>query len=202
MWDELWVKRPWLRALLEQRGWSFVVRWSRRGLLRPRSLHGQYWLVVRHADDHTLVFFPVGRFIEFYGPQRFLAMRTLGLRSALLPCGSYAFTAGFPKRLSVIYLLRAIRQGVTVFTMRQVSWQLECGPAKRVPCAVLLPREADGSAEIRQIDNARWGRNSSDYASQLFPKWVRSKVYICGSLPDERCGNFSSRTRAIKTTLH
>ena len=107
-------------------------------------------------------FFQVGRFIEFYGPQRLLAVQRFGLRTVPLSRASFAFTAGFPKWLSVIYLLRAIRQGVAVFTMRQLPGQLECGPAKRVPCAVLIPSEADGSAEIRPIDNARWGRKSNE----------------------------------------
>jgi len=78
VWEEIWARRAWLQALLERRGWSFAERWSRRGLFRARSLHGQYWRLARYADDHTLIFFQVGRFIEFYGPQRFLAVADLG----------------------------------------------------------------------------------------------------------------------------
>ena len=43
---------------------------------RARSFHAQYWRLARRAGNDSLVFFRVGRFIEFYGPQRFLAVRT------------------------------------------------------------------------------------------------------------------------------
>ncbi len=95
-WEELWAKHRWLRALLERRAWSFVERWSARGVNRARNFRSQYWRLACHAGNDSLVFCQVGRFVEFYGPQRLLAARALGLRSVTLPRAGYALTAGFP----------------------------------------------------------------------------------------------------------
>jgi RNA-directed DNA polymerase len=70
-WERVWAAHHWLGALLEQRGWAFVERWSRRGMMRAQSFHAQYWQLVRSAGNDSLIFFQVGRFIEFYGPQLF-----------------------------------------------------------------------------------------------------------------------------------
>ena len=56
-----------------------------------------------------LVFVPVGRFVEFYGAQRLLAERVLGLRRAYLPRAGFAFTAGFPAWRWNVYARRALR---------------------------------------------------------------------------------------------
>jgi hypothetical protein len=69
-WQEFWAKHRWLKALFERRDWSFTARWSRRGLLSAGSFQAQYWALASRAGSNTLIFFHVGRFIEFYGPQR------------------------------------------------------------------------------------------------------------------------------------
>jgi hypothetical protein len=81
----------------------------------------------------------VGAFVEFYGPQRFLAGKTLGLDSVVLPQGSYAFGAGFPTFLSHIYRARALSQGLTIIDVRQVARALKRGPFPRLPCSLLIP---------------------------------------------------------------
>ena len=43
------------------------------------ALFDQYGRLIRHAGRKVLVFCQVGRFIEFYGPQRAVAMRVLRL---------------------------------------------------------------------------------------------------------------------------
>lgn len=147
-WEELWAKHRWLEALLKRREWSFAARWSRRGLVRAQSFHAQYWRLASRAGDDSLVFFQVGRFIEFYGPQRFLAVRTLGLHSAALPRAGYAFTAGFPTHLSGLYASRAIKKGLIVLEVRQVSAPIHQGYPPRVPGSVLMP---NGGTESRRM---------------------------------------------------
>jgi len=124
---------------LKRRAWSFTVRWSPRGLLRARSFHAQYSRLARHADDHTLLFFQVGRFIEFYGPQRLLASRILRLRAARIVRGSFALAAGFPTSLCEFYLLRAIRQAVTVVVVREEAAQHNRAVLTRLASTLLIP---------------------------------------------------------------
>ena len=139
-WEEMWAKRPWLRVLLERQGWSVIERWSRRGMHRARTFHSQYWRLARSAGDDSLVFFQVGRFIEFYGPQRFLAVRNLGLHLTALRRAGYAFTAGFPKRLYAAYIIRAIREGFVVIVVREKpAWRNTSPLATRLPCNLLIP---------------------------------------------------------------
>ena len=134
-WEELWVKHRWLVALLDRRAWSFAERWSRRRLSRARSYHAHYWALARHAGSDGLVFF---RFIEFYGPQRYLAVRVLGLRSAALRRANYAFTAGFP-RLYAAYLLRASSEGFVVIVVREKPAWRNLPFATRLPCDLPIP---------------------------------------------------------------
>ena len=94
---------------------------------------------MRQAGDDHLVFFPCGRFIEFYGPQRLTATSALGLRVVALPRASYAFTAGFPVWLSGEYTSRAVRQGFTVVEVRPAPALLRHGGSPRLPCAVVIP---------------------------------------------------------------
>ena len=81
----------------------------------------------------------VGRFIEFYGPQRLLASRILGLRAACIDRGRFALTAGFPTGLCEIYLLRAIRQGVVVVVVREETARQSRAVATRLPSSLLIP---------------------------------------------------------------
>ena len=138
-WEELWVKRRWLGALFERRGWCFVERWSRRRLLRARSFHSQYWRLASRAGDQSLVCYQVGRFIEFYGPQRYLAVRALGLRAVGMDRGRFAIIAGFPTCLSDFYIRRAIQRDLTVVAVGQVSSRPGAAFASRLPRAVLIP---------------------------------------------------------------
>ena len=123
----------------ERREWSFAARWSRRGLLRARSFHAQYWRMARHAGNDSLVFFRVGRFIEFYGPQRLLASRILALRAVPINRGRFALAAGFPTSLCENYLLRTIRQGVVVVVVREEAARLNRVVPTHLPSSVLIP---------------------------------------------------------------
>ena len=70
-------------------------------MMRAESFHSQYWQLVRPRQPTSLIFFQVGRFIEFYGPQRFLAVRALGLRAVAMDRGRFAIMAGFPACVSM-----------------------------------------------------------------------------------------------------
>jgi hypothetical protein len=73
----------------------------------------------RGAGENCLVFCQVGRFIEFYGGQRLVAARSLGLRTVYTPRAGYAFTVGFPARLSSVYRSRALTAGLAVLDVQQ-----------------------------------------------------------------------------------
>jgi len=103
------------------------------------TISGSMSVVARHASKDSLVFFQVGRFIEFYGPQRFLAVRTLGLRSAAITRAGYAFTAGFPTHLSGLNASRANKKGLSVLEVRQLSAPIQQDCPPRVPGSVLMP---------------------------------------------------------------
>jgi len=81
----------------------------------------------------------MGRFIEFYGPQRLLATRVLGLHAVRLSRAGYSFTAGFPQQFCHIYISRAIKQGMTVIQVRQLPDVLSKGCKPRIPIAVWMP---------------------------------------------------------------
>jgi len=51
----------------------------------------------------------------------------------------YAFRAGFPVYLSQLYKARALRHGLTVINVRQVSAPLNRGLTQRLPCSLLIP---------------------------------------------------------------
>jgi hypothetical protein len=138
-WGDLWGKHRWLGALLERLGWSFAERWPRRGLRRAKSFHVQYWQQASHAGNDSLVFFQVGRFIEFYGPQRLLAAQVFGLRATPINRGRFALIAGFPITLCKLYLLRAIRQGLSVVVVHEEVARHHRSSANRVPCSLLIP---------------------------------------------------------------
>ena len=113
-WDALWARHPWLTALGQRRGWTIAARWATRGASPARGFHARYWRLARGAGTDVLLFFRVGRFIEFYGPQRLLAARVLGLRTGRIARGGFALAAGFPARLCHRYLVRAMRRNVAV----------------------------------------------------------------------------------------
>jgi RNA-directed DNA polymerase len=138
-WEETWKRYEWLSALYECHGWIVEERWRTRRILRSRSFNSQYWKLIRNANSDCLIFCQVGDFIEFYGLQRFLAIKTLGLRSAALPRGRYEFRAGFPVYLSHIYRARALRRGFNVVDVRQVTLALNRRPMPRIPYSLTIP---------------------------------------------------------------
>lgn len=148
-WQTLWQRHAWLAALFTPHGWRLVVRWSPRRLSRLHRFQAQYWALARQAGDDTLVFFPCGRFIEFYGLQRQRAVAVLRLRPTRLPRASYAFTAGFPVALSGLYTSRAVRQGLIVVRVQHVPRLLRHGSTLRLPCAVWLPELPGGAGLAR-----------------------------------------------------
>jgi RNA-directed DNA polymerase len=138
-WEETWATRPWLGALLERRGWSFVERWAGRAMSRARSFHSQYWRLAGSGGNDSLIFFQVGRFIEFYGPQRVLAVQALGLRPVAMGRGRFGIIAGFPARLFDLYVRRAIQRDLKVVEVCQAATPLGAQFASRLPCALLIP---------------------------------------------------------------
>jgi hypothetical protein len=138
-WEGMWNLHPWLSALFERCGWACEKRWHDRRILRARTFNSQYWQLIHNANSAFLVFCQVGAFIEFYGPQRFLAIKSVGVRSAPLPRGGYAFRAGFPVYLSQFYKARALRQGLTVVDVRQVASALNHCPTRRLPYFLTIP---------------------------------------------------------------
>jgi predicted RNase H-like HicB family nuclease len=56
-----------------------VPRWPTRPGTAAGRFGAQYWTLVGRAGARVLVFCRVGRYVEFYGPQRLLAERTFGL---------------------------------------------------------------------------------------------------------------------------
>ena len=145
-WEDVWEQYPWLTTLFVRQGWALAVRWSRHRLVRLRRSQAQYWHLARHAGDDALVFFPCGRYIEFYGPQRVAAAAALGLRTIRLPRASYALTVGFPVWLSGAYLSRTVRQGLRVIEVEQRQTFLRHGCPSRLPRAGWLPASTGGSA--------------------------------------------------------
>jgi RNA-directed DNA polymerase len=138
-WTRTWQRFPWLHGLFECDGWDVLRRWPHDVGRLPQRFGDQYGRVIRRAAHDHLVFWPVGRFIEFYGPQRLLAERLLGLRRARLARGNYAFTAGFPFWLAPRFAQRALRAGVGIIIVSQEA-QPESGTRLWSPAALLVPR--------------------------------------------------------------
>ncbi len=138
-WEKMWERHHWLSAIFKRCGWVLEERWKGRHILRSRSFVSQYWRLVSRTSSDCIVFCQVGRFIEFYGPQRFVAMASLGLRSTALPRGGYAFRAGFPVYLSNFYKKRALRKGLTVLDVSEVYAPLNRCIVLRLPCSIIIP---------------------------------------------------------------
>jgi hypothetical protein len=139
-WARLWDARPWLAALFMRLEWQVRPRWQTR---TPRSFTSAYAALLRRSPAGCLVFLPVGRFVEFYGPQRLPAERVLGLRRARLARGAWAFTAGFHRRHTTRFALRALRRGHMVLLTRDHGGGRS---TYRSPAVLLVPR---GLARVR-----------------------------------------------------
>jgi len=95
-WARVLAARGWLEAVFERSGWSVEPRWPAESPVAARSFGASYAALMLRLGQRGIVFLQVGRFIEFYGLQRLLALRVLGLRSVGLPRGGFALLAGFP----------------------------------------------------------------------------------------------------------
>jgi hypothetical protein len=91
------------------------------------------------------VFFPVGRYVEFYGPQRLLAERTFGLHPVSLPRAGYGFTVGFPRRFICKYPRCAMEAGLAVVLVGAGAGVVPGGPRRRWPVRLLVA--ATGAAQ-------------------------------------------------------
>ncbi len=139
-WRALWHRHGWLRAFFERLPddpWRVQARWLERRLGGPR-FSSQYGRLIRHAGLDALVFCQVGRFVEFYGPQRLLASRTFHLVRVAIARAGFGFSVGFPLRLRGTYIARAVRAGFAVAEVREVD-RLHHACATRQVVAVWSP---------------------------------------------------------------
>jgi RNA-directed DNA polymerase len=139
-WAELWRRHGWLCALFvteSRTPWRVQARWTERAVGGPRFA-AQYRRLIRHAGDRALVFCQVGRFVEFYGPQRHVATGVLRLLRAKIARGGYAFSVGFPMTLSSAYVPRAVWAGYVVAEVREVG-RLDARCAQRRVVALFVP---------------------------------------------------------------
>ena len=139
-WLALWERHSWLRAFFahaEHDPWRVQIRWPERRLSGPR-FSSQYGRLIRHAGQDALVFCQVGRFVEFYGPQRLLASRTFHLVRVAIARGGFGFSVGFPLRMRGTYIARAVRAGYSIVEVREVE-RLHRTCATRQVVAVWIP---------------------------------------------------------------
>ena len=141
-WEGLWRARGWLDSIFVRTGWAVGLRWPMRAI-GGRRFSVQYGRLIRRAGDRTLVFCQVGRFVEFYGPQRESAARVLRLVRVNIGRGGYAFSVGFPVRLRAEYVSRAVRTGWIVADVREVG-RIGSGCGDRAVVAVWFPTAHDG----------------------------------------------------------
>jgi hypothetical protein len=144
VWDQMWQRHPWLHAICRRTGWSIDLRWPARDLRGPRFSR-QYGRLIRRAGERMLVFCQVGRFIEFYGPQREVAAQVLRLVRVGIGRGGYAFSVGFPVSIRAEYLARAVRAGCVVADVREVG-RVEPQCAERRVVAIWLPARQRGAS--------------------------------------------------------
>lgn len=139
-WLALWERHGWLRALFARAGrdpWRVHARWPERRLGGPR-FSSQYGRLIRHAGHNAVVFCQVGRFVEFYGPQRILASGACQLVRVAIARGGFAFSVGFPRRVQETYIARAVWAGYTIVEVREVE-RLHRRCATRQVVAVWIP---------------------------------------------------------------
>jgi hypothetical protein len=150
-WKAIWTRHPWLAALFARDGWALVPRWPTRPGATAERFRAQYWALVGRAGERALVFFSVGRYVEFYGPQRLLAERALGLRRISLPRAGYGFSVGFPRRRICQYARRATEAGLAVVLVGAGAGVVPGGPRRRWPVRLLVAATgaAQAHAELR-----------------------------------------------------
>jgi len=152
-WEELWRTRGWLAGLFARDRWQLAMRWPEPSVaaLPPTAAESRYGDRYRRAivgaGDDCLVFWRVGRFVEFHGPQRVLAERVLGLRSVPIGRGDYAFTAGFPFQLSSIFVARAVAAVTSVVLLSAKTGR---SPDATHRLTLVAARSAADRAQIRR----------------------------------------------------
>lgn len=142
-WQGVLARFGWLEFVFELDGWQAKCRWGPDAVGVAPRFGAAYRCCVRRAGARCLVFWPVGRFIEFYGPQRLLAERVLRLRRTGLPRGGYAFAVGFPRQLVPHYAVRTLRAGFAVALMRS---PVAAGLWPSGPGALLIPSAPECAA--------------------------------------------------------
>lgn len=141
-WSGLWQRFEWLHAIFERHDWGVRERWGEAARARSACAARGYGLLARGAGADVLVFWQNGRFIEFYGPQRKLAERVLGLRSVPLARYGYAWTAGFRVTQIGPFLRRAVSAGAAVVLVPQAPATSVSQPG-RLPVAAITPTTCD-----------------------------------------------------------
>jgi RNA-directed DNA polymerase len=137
-WTAMWKCHRWLEVLCRHDGWDCRLRWD----LRDRaysSLWRQYSRIAGAAGPKTLVFCPVGAFVEFRGPYLAQACEVLGLARLRLPRGVWAFGAGFPVRVLAAKLVCATAAGWSVALVRQGPWRGQRACRARHVAALAVP---------------------------------------------------------------
>ncbi|MCK6555031.1 hypothetical protein L6Q96_10700 [Candidatus Binatia bacterium] len=137
--------RRWLVGLFDRNGWRLRPRWPRRTI--HTSFGREYRAWMGECGDGCLLFFRVGRFIEFRGPQRLRAERVLGLRRVALPRGGYLFAAGFPVSLLRRYVARALAAGSSVI----LPLRTFAGPHRGAIVAWASREDVGAEAEWRRV---------------------------------------------------
>jgi len=130
-WQQCLGRHDWAAALLRVDGWRVRPRWAPLGLLQPRSRR-TYAAIARAAGHSTLVFTRVGRYVEFFGPQRLLAQHALRLRPVGIRRFGYGLSAGFPTGCEARMVERALRRGHTVLRLAQRDSVTLIGPSPSV----------------------------------------------------------------------
>lgn len=163
MWERTWVRYGWLAGLWARAGWGFGARWRAHPRAPVRTFRVDYHGLVAGAGGDVLVFVPVGRFVEFYGAQRLLAERVLGLRRAYLPRAGFAFTTGFPVWRWNAYARRALAAGVAVAVVGRSRGGV------RAPLRIVCPA-GDGGDDIRACLAFAGAREALSVARPLTPR--------------------------------
>ena len=142
-WQRALEHHGWLEIAFALDGWQVRPRWQTSGEDPAPTYGSAYRDCIRPAGEQCLVFWPVGRFIEFYGPQRLLAERVLGLRRTRLARAGYALAAGFPRGLAPHFAAKALHAG---FAVAFPAAPASAGSWPRVPRFLLAPRKWEANA--------------------------------------------------------
>jgi hypothetical protein len=136
-WCRAWVRHPWVRVLWRREGWRLQPRWEARASRHAHDLGAAYRALTARLDEVALAFWPCGRFVEFYGAQRLVAERVLGLRRTYLPRAGYALTVGFPAWQWGVQARRALDAGRAVVVVQRRRIGAGAAPSA-VPVRLLL----------------------------------------------------------------